>query len=146
MSELLFVTKHPPHFFLDQRESPVCIRNPDYERLLRGGSGTGFHSARVPQHWTKERRKGCGHHPQLGGVSKSAYWREAGRWPRAVGRTAVKERVGRAICGAQVHVWELLQTGVETFKPRVTTWSPFFQALTSACTWDIVRYFTVPHV
>lgn len=35
-------------------------------------------------------------------------WREGQRWPRAVGRTAVKERVGRAICGAQVHVWELL--------------------------------------
>ena len=35
-------------------------------------------------------------------------WREGQRWSHGVGRTAVKERVGWAIWGAQVHVWELL--------------------------------------
>lgn len=58
--------------FLDQRESTVCIRNPDYEWLLSGRPRTGFHSARVSQHWTEERREGytC-HYPQLGGVPAS---------------------------------------------------------------------------
>ena len=35
------------------------------------------------------------------------------------------------------------QTGLRPLTPGVTTWSPFFQALTSVCTWDIVIYFTV---
>lgn len=134
MSELLFVTNTLLHFFLDQRESPVCIRNPDYERLLRGGSGIGFHSARVSQHWTKERRKGyTGHHPQFGGVSKSAYWpHPLERRPAVVtwgGADCCEGEGGMGNLGSTgACLGAAAQTGLRPSTPGVTTWSPFFQA------------------